>query len=103
MKSNRRRFLKSAAITVIGTATPATWRLPAASAKSKARLWPRVDRDGMLVINGRREFLLGLYSLPNGVSPWAQAREAGFNLIHAGIESKSFRLAHQNGLYAWSS
>jgi hypothetical protein len=57
----------------------------------------------MLVIDRRREFILGLYMLPNVPEPWREAREAGFNLVHLGAEAAEFAKARAHGLYGWTS
>ncbi len=39
------------------------------------------DDDGMLVIDGRRIFLLGSYHLPAGEAPFAQLEREGYNYV----------------------
>ena len=36
----------------------------------------RTDFDGMLIINGRRRFIAGLYDLPKIPDAWAHVRSA---------------------------
>jgi len=63
----------------------------------------RIAADGMVTIEGRREFIQGLYMLPNGPDPWRQTREAGFSLVHVGTSSEDLAKAQEHGLYAWVS
>lgn len=59
-----------------------------------------VDSDGMLRINGRRTFLLGLYQLPTGPDPWSRAREAGFHVVHGGSH-EAVAQAARHGMFGW--
>ncbi|MCC6391751.1 MAG: hypothetical protein IT167_14220, partial [Bryobacterales bacterium] len=43
----------------------------------------RLDSDGMLLLNGKRTFVLGLYQLPQGPDAWRRAADAGFHVVHA--------------------
>ena len=61
------------------------------------------DDDGMLVIDGKRQFVLGLYALPKSPHAWEQARAAGFNLLRVRASSDDFALARKHGLRAWVS
>src|SRR5262245_22299336 len=63
----------------------------------------KLDSDGMLVIGGRRQFVLGLYDLPKIPEPWRQARDAGFNLVHVRASVGDFAFARQHGLRTWVS
>jgi len=71
--------------------------LPAAPAAPARTV--RVDEDGMLVIAGRRAFLLGLYQLPCVPDPWRAVREAGFHLVR--VNPAELSSAHRHGLYGW--
>jgi len=62
-----------------------------------------LDADGMLVINGQREFILGLYMLPNAPDPWRETQEAGFNLVHLRTDAADFAKAREHKLYGWTS
>jgi hypothetical protein len=62
-----------------------------------------IDTDGMVLINGQRTFLIGLYDFAKTANPWADTREAGFNLVHVKPSAADLRLARQHGLYAWTS
>jgi hypothetical protein len=99
---DRRTFLKTLALSALsagGAELPAREPKSAASKSNSVRL----DSDGMLVVNGQREFILGLYSLPNAPSPWQETREAGFNLVHLSPTNADFAQAREHGLYAWTS
>lgn len=61
-----------------------------------------VESDGMLRINGRRTFLLGLYQLPTGPDPWPRAKEAGFHVVHAG-SADALAQAARHGMFGWST
>jgi hypothetical protein len=99
---NRRRFLKTIALSTLCAEGPALLgreSLPSASKSTSVRL----DTDGMLVVNQRREFMLGLYMLPNAPEPWREAQDAGFNLVHVRPEAADFATAHAHSLYGWTS
>ena len=55
----------------------------------------------MLSIGGRREFILGLYTLPRVPDPWRQAQEAGFNLVRLRPNPEDFSSAQAHQLYGW--
>ncbi|MFB3827069.1 MAG: hypothetical protein ACE15B_09875 [Bryobacteraceae bacterium] len=63
----------------------------------------RIEPDGMLAVNGRREFVLGLYQMPNVPDPWKSVREAGFNLVHLRPEARQYDAARAAGLFGWST
>jgi hypothetical protein len=56
----------------------------------------------MLVIDGSRRFITGLYQLPNVADPWREVKEAGFDVIHLGPERKQFETAHAHGISGWT-
>src|SRR5579872_1588543 len=56
---------------------------------------------GALVVNGRREFVLGLYELPQVRDPWREIHAAGFNLAHVSPSRDDFARAHDHGLRCW--
>ena len=59
------------------------------------------DNDGMLLIGGKRRFVLGLYDLPKVPEPWKAARAAGFDLVHARPSAEDFAHAREAGLQTW--
>lgn len=61
-----------------------------------------IDTDGMLVIDGQRTFMLGLYDFAKVPDPWKDARDAGFNLIHVKPAAANLQMARQHGFYAWT-
>jgi len=61
-----------------------------------------IDTDGMLVINGKRTFMVGIYDFAKTAAPWKDTKAAGFNLVHTNATIDSLRLAKANGLYAWT-
>jgi len=97
---HRRTFLKAAfSVTCFGSS-----RLLGAQFKQTHKFKTvRIATDGMVTIDGRPEFIQGLYMLPNGPDPWRRAREAGFNLVHVGASSEDLAKAQEHGLYAWVS
>ncbi|MBI3666335.1 MAG: hypothetical protein HY236_08945 [Acidobacteria bacterium] len=60
-----------------------------------------MDSDGMITMDGRREFILGLYQLPRTASPWKEAKEAGFNLVNVQAKAEDFAQAAAHNLHAW--
>ena len=58
---------------------------------------------GTLLIDGRRQFVLGLYQLPNAENPWREAREAGFNLVHVSPAAEELAKCRQYGFRCWVS
>lgn len=56
---------------------------------------------GALVVDGRREFVLGLYQLPNVENPWREARDAGFNLVHITPSREQFARCEKHGMRCW--
>ncbi len=93
---NRRRFLKATGL--IMAAAPA---IPSAFAASGETIHP--DRDGMLRVNGRREFILGLYQVPRREGALREAREAGFNLVNRDATKSAYDEARAFGLWGWSA
>jgi len=74
---------------------------PAAVAASFQGIRP--DRDGMLRVRGKREFILGLYQLPKQAGALREASEAGFNLINRGATRAAYDEAQSLGLWGWSA
>lgn len=54
-------------------------------------------------MNGRRNFLLGLYQLPAHAEPWKEAKAAGFDLIRVNPKAAEFAAARQHELHAWTA
>ena len=93
---NRRHFLQ--------TATLATAALPVVpSAFAAAASTTRPERDGMLRVRGKREFILGLYQVPKSESALREASEAGFNLINRSATRAAYDEAHALGMLGWSA
>ncbi len=57
------------------------------------------DNDGMLVINGKRTFIIGSYHLPKSDHPFKELAKNGYNYIHVSANQKELDVAHQNNLY----
>jgi hypothetical protein len=77
--------------------------LQAAVLAAPARNPPGVlDSDGMLLLNGKRTFLLGSYQLPNRPNPWKQARDAGLQVIHLPPKREDLDRAREHGMYGWT-
>ena len=93
---NRRRFLQTAAV-----AAAALPGVPGALGAPSSAI--RLDRDGMLRVWGRREFILGLYQVPKHAGALREAGEAGFNLINRGATRAAYDEAHALGLWGWSA
>ena len=93
---NRRQFLQT---TALAAAT-----LPVApNAFAATSTTIRPDRDGMLRVRGKREFVLGLYQVPKHASALREASEAGFNLINRSAMRAAYDEAHALGLWGWSA
>ena len=60
-----------------------------------------IDDDGMLVLNGKRIFIIGTYHLPKGNEPYAQLSDAGYNYVHVNASQEALDAAQKNGLLAW--
>ncbi|HQH73337.1 MAG TPA: hypothetical protein PK360_14785, partial [bacterium] len=60
-----------------------------------------LDPDGMLRIDGRRVFILGLYENAKDDAFAREAAEAGFNLIRANPAQEDLDRAQAHGLQAW--
>jgi len=93
---NRRRFLQTAAVAAV-----ALRDVPGALAATSSAT--RLDRDGMLRVRGRRQFILGVYQLPKLDGGLREASEAGFNLIHRSATRAAYDEAHALGLWGWSA
>lgn len=62
-----------------------------------------IDHDGMLLVNGERRFVLGLYQQAQDDAFAKEVAEAGFNLIRCGLSLEELDRAEQAGLMAWIS
>jgi hypothetical protein len=60
-----------------------------------------LERGGHLVLNGKRFFPIGLYAQPEGPDPYRQMAQAGFNLVQASFDPKTYDAIAAAGLYAW--
>jgi hypothetical protein len=58
---------------------------------------------GTLLVDGRRQFVLGLYDPPKVADPWREVSEAGFNLIHIAPSRENFAHCRERGLRCWVS
>ncbi len=61
------------------------------------------DQDGMLVINGKRTFIIGSYYLPKTNAPFKELSVNGYNYIHVNADQQQLDLAQSNGLRTWLS
>lgn len=57
--------------------------------------------DRMLVVDGARTFVIGLYENPAEDAVLDEVAAAGFNLVQAGGDLAALDRLHQHGLYAW--
>ena len=62
----------------------------------------RLDDDGMLVVAGRRTFVIGSYHNPGTAQGLRQLRKAGFNLVSAAPKPEALDLVEKEGLLAWA-
>jgi len=58
------------------------------------------DSDGMLVIEGKRTFIIGSYHFPKTESPFKTLASNGYNYVKVNNTSE-MDAARQNGLYTW--
>lgn len=93
---NRRRFLKTTAVAL------ASWPCLPGSLQGGAGAI-HCDRDGMLRVRGKREFVLGLYQVPKAEGALREASAAGFNLINRGPTLAAYDEARALGLWGWST
>lgn len=63
----------------------------------------RWDSDGMMVIDGKRTFIIGSYHLPKTDNSYKTLSANGYNLIHTQEDIKALDQANANGLKAWIS
>ena len=61
----------------------------------------KIAKDGMLVVDGQRRFVVGLYEEAKDAASAAETAQAGFNLIRVSPNKDSLSRAQQNGLMAW--
>ncbi|MBC8183925.1 hypothetical protein H8E88_22755 [candidate division KSB1 bacterium] len=59
------------------------------------------DTDGMLLINGKRTFIIGTYHLPKSKNPYQELKDAGFNYLRVSANKEQLDLALKHDLRAW--
>lgn len=57
--------------------------------------------DGMLVIDGKRTFIIGTYHLPKAEEPYKNLAENGYNYLRVNAAKEALDSAHNNGLRTW--
>jgi len=60
-----------------------------------------IESDGMLNVDGKRIFVLGLYENPKDDAKLEEVAAAGFNLVHAAGDAASLNRLWEQGLYGW--
>ncbi|NLP10930.1 hypothetical protein GX408_11110, partial [bacterium] len=60
-----------------------------------------VDKDGTLVVNGQRRFILGTYHNPGELGELLELAQNGINLVRCGADARSLDQAKTAGLFAW--
>ena len=60
-----------------------------------------IDKDGMLLIDGQRTFIIGSYHLPKSEKPYQELADAGFNLLRVSASKDAFDKAQNAGLKVW--
>jgi hypothetical protein len=93
---NRRRFLQTTSL-----ATAAMAFVPGAFGVLSKTICP--DKDGMLRVRGRREFILGLYQVPKHEGALREASEAGFNLVNRSPTRAAYDEVQALKLWGWSA
>lgn len=61
------------------------------------------DDDGMITIDGKRTLIIGSYYEAKSDRPYAELKDAGFNLVHTGNDAAAMDKAHAAGLLTWVS
>ncbi|MBI4556407.1 MAG: hypothetical protein HY706_02385, partial [Candidatus Hydrogenedentes bacterium] len=61
----------------------------------------QIDRDRMLIVDGKRTFVLGLYENPKDEAVLAEVAKAGFNLVSAVSQAQALDRLRDQGLYGW--
>ncbi|HPI72086.1 MAG TPA: hypothetical protein PK843_08140 [bacterium] len=61
----------------------------------------RLDKDGTLVVNDQRRFILGTYHNPGELSGLLELAQNGINLVRCGADAMSLDQARTAGLFAW--
>jgi len=59
------------------------------------------DQDGMMLIDGKRTFIIGSYHLPKNENPYEELTANGYNLIYIPAKEQNLDLAKANGLKTW--
>lgn len=62
---------------------------------------PRLDADGVLVLEGQRRFMIGCYYNPMTAAGLEELARNGFNLVHCSAKTEALDLTRAAGLYAW--
>ena len=60
-----------------------------------------IEADRMLLINGERTFIIGLYENPADDAVLEDVSHAGFNLVRSADDAAALDRLHHRGLYAW--
>lgn len=60
-----------------------------------------IDRDRMIVVDGKRSFIIGLYENPQEESALQEVAAAGFNLVSAPADPKALDRLQAHRLHAW--
>ena len=53
----------------------------------------------MLLIDGKRTFIIGSYHIPKNEDPFKELAENGYNYVHVSANQDELNAAHQNNLY----
>ena len=61
------------------------------------------DQDGMILIDGKRTFIIGSYYLPKSDTPYKDLAVNGFNYVRLSADQTELEKALQNNLLGWIS
>ena len=61
------------------------------------------DTDGMLLVDGKRTFIIGSYHLPKTDTPFITLKENGFNYVRVAADKSQLEQAEKNSLHVWIS
>jgi len=61
------------------------------------------DKDGMILVDGKRTFIIGSYYLPKSETPYKDLADNGFNYVRLTANQTELEKASQNNLLGWIS
>ncbi|RLD65216.1 MAG: hypothetical protein DRI95_09225 [Bacteroidetes bacterium] len=59
------------------------------------------DSDNMLIVNGKRTFIIGSYHHPKTATPFKTLADNGYNYVRVTADSSQLDKAYKHNLYTW--